>query len=98
MDNAPRYICRLNESTVAVTVGTQIKLMSITDKLTLLRRISVNMGCYGIASYQHNIIVDVIGDSLLTYDGFDKLINRIMSYNRLQWHNTRWTKHIFITQ
>ncbi|KAL3832313.1 hypothetical protein ACJMK2_023967 [Sinanodonta woodiana] len=91
MDYSPRYMCRVDEDTVAVTVSSDIKLVSVTDKLSLLRSISVGEDCYGIASHQHNIIVDIyedIRDSLFTYDTSDKLINMIMSYDSLKVHNT----------
>ncbi|KAL3860617.1 hypothetical protein ACJMK2_010715 [Sinanodonta woodiana] len=88
MVGIPRYICRVDEDTVAVTVNIDIKLVSVTNKLTLLRSISVGENCYGIASYQHNIIVDILGDSLLTYDASDKLINTIISYDKLLSRNT----------
>ncbi|KAK3595640.1 hypothetical protein CHS0354_009606 [Potamilus streckersoni] len=88
MENEPRHLCRVDESTVAVTVYKDIKLVSVTNKLTLLRSISVGKQCYGIASYQHNIIVDIGGNSLLTYDPSDEIINRIMSYDSLVWDNT----------
>ncbi|KAK3588243.1 hypothetical protein CHS0354_029568 [Potamilus streckersoni] len=88
MEDQPKYICRVDESTVAVTVDRDIQLVSVTNTLTPLRRINERHTCYGIASYQQNIIVDTEGDSLITYGTLDKIINRIISYDKLDVHNT----------
>ncbi|KAK3595639.1 hypothetical protein CHS0354_009605 [Potamilus streckersoni] len=86
----PRDICLVDEDIVAVTVYKDIKLVSVTNKLTPLRDISVGKLCYGIASYQQNIVVHIFGHSLFTYDASDNIINRIMEYDRLECHNRHY--------
>ncbi|KAK3593030.1 hypothetical protein CHS0354_005394 [Potamilus streckersoni] len=79
----PRHVCRVDHNTAAVTSGYNINLVSVSNPLTPLRSINVGYQCYGIASYQQNIIVDIQGDSLLTYDTSNKIISKIQSYDSL---------------
>ncbi|KAK3593040.1 hypothetical protein CHS0354_005408 [Potamilus streckersoni] len=88
MDGENMYICRVDEGTVAVTVGRYIRLVSATNILVLQRIIFVGDDCYGIASYQKNIFVHITGGLFLTFDTSGIVINKIMSGNALDWHNT----------
>ncbi|KAK3588239.1 hypothetical protein CHS0354_029563, partial [Potamilus streckersoni] len=87
VDCVNMYICRVDEVTVAVTVGNYIKLVSVTNELEHLRIIFVGDDCFGIASYQKYIFVHNNGGLLLTLNTTGKIINKIMSGNSLDWHN-----------
>ncbi|KAK3593032.1 hypothetical protein CHS0354_005396 [Potamilus streckersoni] len=81
--NNPRHVCRVDHNTLAVTSGYKINLVSVGNTLTPLRSIDVGNQCYGIASYQQNIIINISGDSLITYDSSDKIISKIGSCDHL---------------
>ncbi|KAL3853752.1 hypothetical protein ACJMK2_017266 [Sinanodonta woodiana] len=74
-------MCIVNERTVAISYYWRIQLVSVTDSLELLRNIEVTTRCYGLASYQQNLMACVNGDSIFIYDASYKVSKRIPSFD-----------------
>ncbi|KAL3853764.1 hypothetical protein ACJMK2_017278 [Sinanodonta woodiana] len=77
----PRFMCVVNERTVAISSYFNIYLVSVTDSLKLLRKIEVTTRCYGLASYEQNLMACVNDDSILIYDASYKVSKRIPSFD-----------------
>ncbi|KAL3853759.1 hypothetical protein ACJMK2_017273 [Sinanodonta woodiana] len=74
-------MCIVNERTVAISSFWGIQLVSVTDSLELLRNINLTTDCYGLASYQQNLMACVNGDSILICDASYKVSKRIPSFD-----------------
>ncbi|KAK3593033.1 hypothetical protein CHS0354_005397 [Potamilus streckersoni] len=81
MFKRPRFVCRLDDSTVAITSRNKINIVSVVNTLTLLRSIYIGVSCNGIAYYQQKIVVNISGKSLLTYNTSGKIISKVQSYD-----------------
>ncbi|KAK3595570.1 hypothetical protein CHS0354_009526 [Potamilus streckersoni] len=81
MKYAPRFMCIVDNQTVAVTTDScKICIVSVNEKLAILRTLNIWNECYGITSYQQNLIVNIqneTGNSLVTYDKSFNEVKRI---------------------
>ncbi|KAK3593023.1 hypothetical protein CHS0354_005387 [Potamilus streckersoni] len=68
MQRLPRYICCVDQRTVAVTDGKRLHILKVTKSLRHLASIYTGSGCHGVASYMQFIFVCVSEGSIYTYD------------------------------
>ncbi|KAK3593024.1 hypothetical protein CHS0354_005388 [Potamilus streckersoni] len=68
MQLSPRYICCVDQYTVAVTGGKTLYILKVTKAFRHLTTIFPGSDCHGVTSYMQNIFVCVSRDSIYTYD------------------------------